>query len=202
MKMVIIYIIKKGSIIKVDEIPGLTLKQKSKFNIGNIIVCHENTKFDSCQILLGKKSGFVCGPTPNPVRKLNAHMQWATNNIISIGHTFSCQGVMFKIYGANVFIGNNNMFSWGITIFTGDGHCIYDRDGNRINNNADVFLGNKIWCCSDSKILKGSFINDGSVIATCALVNKKFNEKNVIIAGSPAKIIKREIEWTRHPKKQ
>lgn len=135
-----IYIIKKGSIIKVDEIPGLTLKQKSKFNIGNIIVCHENTKFDSCQILLGKKSGFVCGPTPNPVRKLNAHMQWATNNIISIGHTFSCQGVMFKIYGANVFIGNNNMFSWGITIFTGDGHCIYNRDGNRINNNADVFF--------------------------------------------------------------
>lgn len=44
-------------------------------------------------------------------------------------------------------------------------------------------------------ILKGASINDNSIIGFKSLVTKKYTEKNVIIAGSPAKIIKTNINW-------
>ena len=49
------------------------------------------------------------------------------------------------------------------------------------------------------KILKSSMINDDSVIGSSSLVNKKFENGNVIIAGFPAKGIRNEITWNRKP---
>ena len=48
----------------------------------------------------------------------------------------------------------------------------------------------------DVKILKNTKISDNSIIGAGAIVNKKFEEKNVIIAGVPAGIIKRNINWS------
>ena len=33
------------------------------------------------------------------------------------------------------------------------------------------------------------------MVAACALVNKKFDNENIILAGIPAKIIKENILW-------
>lgn len=41
----------------------------------------------------------------------------------------------------------------------------------------------------------GSVIPDNSVVGTNALVTKHFEEKNILIAGSPAKIVKKNIKW-------
>jgi acetyltransferase-like isoleucine patch superfamily enzyme len=46
-------------------------------------------------------------------------------------------------------------------------------------------------------LLKGSFIKDNSIIATGSVVTKAFEESNVIIAGSPAKIVKENVSWVR-----
>lgn len=44
-------------------------------------------------------------------------------------------------------------------------------------------------------ILKGSSIPDNCIVGFRALVTKRFNECNSIIAGSPARIIKQNIKW-------
>ena len=49
--------------------------------------------------------------------------------------------------------------------------------------------------------MKGVNIEDNCVIGSSSLVNKSFKESNVIIAGVPAKIIKRDIEWSTWAKK-
>ena len=46
-------------------------------------------------------------------------------------------------------------------------------------------------------IFKGAVIPDGSVVGAGSLVNKKFEEENILIAGSPAKKIRSDIEWRR-----
>ena len=45
-------------------------------------------------------------------------------------------------------------------------------------------------------VLKNSEIKDNSVIGANAVVAKKFKEGNVIIAGNPAKILKKNINWS------
>ncbi|WP_155243820.1 hypothetical protein [Butyrivibrio fibrisolvens] len=44
-------------------------------------------------------------------------------------------------------------------------------------------------------MLKGAEIADDCVIAAGAIVSKKYEEKNCILAGIPAKIVKRGINW-------
>lgn len=97
---------------------------------------------------------------------------------------------------ANVEIGDSCLFSWGNEIRTGDHHAIYKKGTRKLlNPNQDVKFGKHIWVGSNALILKGVHIADGSVIGANSVVTKPFAMSNVAIAGIPAKIIKKDIEW-------
>lgn len=89
------------------------------------------------------------------------------------------------------------MFSNGIDIRNSDEHSVTDLDGKRINPAEDIVIGNHVWLCAYSKILKGAVIPDNCVIANSSLVKSKFTESNAIYAGIPAKLVKKDITWTR-----
>lgn len=90
------------------------------------------------------------------------------------------------------------MFSQDIKIATGDGHPIYDLDtGELINANKDVIIKDKVWIGRGVSIHKGAIIPEGCVVGACSFVTKEFTEKNCIIAGVPAKVVKRNIRWER-----
>ena len=42
---------------------------------------------------------------------------------------------------------------------------------------------------------KGVKLSDYTVVASNSLVNKKFNENNILIAGIPARVNKKDISW-------
>ena len=46
-----------------------------------------------------------------------------------------------------------------------------------------------------SSLLKGSYVNTGSVVGYGSVVTRKFIEKNIIIAGNPARKVKENIFW-------
>lgn len=46
-------------------------------------------------------------------------------------------------------------------------------------------------------LLKGTEIPDYTVVAGGAICTKKYTEANTIIAGVPAKVVKRDINWDR-----
>jgi acetyltransferase-like isoleucine patch superfamily enzyme len=54
-----------------------------------------------------------------------------------------------------------------------------------------VWVGTKVVC------LKGTEISDNSVVGAASVVNNKFDETNVVIAGSPSKIVKHGVGWVR-----
>jgi acetyltransferase-like isoleucine patch superfamily enzyme len=76
-----------------------------------------------------------------------------------------------------------------------DTHFIFSESGERMNEDKPVVLGDKIWIGCRSVILKGSYIGNNNIIAANTTVTKKFEEENCIIAGSPAKIIKKIGYW-------
>ena len=87
-----------------------------------------------------------------------------------------------------------------VVIRTTDGHVIYNRyDRKRINAASDVIIGDHVWIADRSVILKGVRIGNSSVIALGSIVTKNV-PSNVIVAGSPAKVVRRDIVWEHNPK--
>lgn len=96
----------------------------------------------------------------------------------------------------SVFIGHNCMISWGIEFRTTDSHAIYDISSKkRINCAKDIIINNNVWISAKSSLLKGSYVNTGSVVGYGSVVTRKFIEKNIIIAGNPARKVKENIFW-------
>lgn len=89
------------------------------------------------------------------------------------------------------------MFAYDIDVRTGDSHAIVDaQTGARINHARDIRIGNHVWIAAHCIILKGVSIADNSVVGTGSVV-APVHEEGVIVAGNPAKIVKRGISWTR-----
>lgn len=98
--------------------------------------------------------------------------------------------------GTKLIIGKNFGMSSETIIRTGDGHRIFDlTSGIRTNTAEDIIIGNDCWVARRAVILKGCSLNDFTILGTGALVTKSFAEKNIILGGNPAKIIKRNVTW-------
>ncbi len=93
-------------------------------------------------------------------------------------------------------IGDDCMFSNNIIVRTSDSHPIYNEEEIRVNSPKSVKLGNHVWIAPQTTILKGVTIEENVIIGSKSLVTKDI-EANCLCAGVPAKVIKKQIKWTR-----
>ena len=119
-------------------------------------------------------------------------------NEVSIGnHTkILSQTKLAAIEGTKIIIGDECGFSTDVIMRTGDSHSILDMEGRRTNASKDIILENHVWVGIKVICMKGTYVSRNSIIAAGAVVSGKFMEPNCIIGGLPAKVIKRDIEWT------
>lgn len=97
----------------------------------------------------------------------------------------------------NIFIGNNGLFSYGITLRTADPHLVFDCETKqRINHSASVLLGDHVWLGQGAMLLKGTQIGSGSIIGAAAVCAGKKVPSNASYAGNPAKLIKQGVFFT------
>ena len=97
----------------------------------------------------------------------------------------------------NVFIGKECMFSHTISIMQSDMHHIFDKyTYERINYPKDIYIGNHVWIGRECELLGGAEIGDNSICGARTTTSSKF-PSNVIVAGSPGKIIREGIIWSR-----
>lgn len=97
-----------------------------------------------------------------------------------------------------ILIGDDVDIGLRTIIRTSDGHALIDPVTRMaINEPQDVIIGNHVWMGSRCTVLKGASIAEGCVVGAGSIVNKKFAERNCVIAGAPAIIRKRDISWDR-----
>jgi len=121
------------------------------------------------------------------------------NCILKIGNSTTIEDAHFGITEPNsvIEVGDDCMFSSGIKLLTGDSHSIIDLESQkRINYANNIKIGPHVWIGADVVVLKGVEIGKDSIVGSRSIVTKKYGP-NVIIAGSPAKIIKENITWDR-----
>lgn len=120
------------------------------------------------------------------------------NGVVSIGNITTVEEVHFaSTEGGEIIVGNDCMLANDIDIRTGDSHSIISNDsGERINHAQDVNLKDHVWVGAHVRILKGTTIGKGSIIATSSVVSRSV-PAGVISAGVPNKTIKNNIRWDR-----
>jgi len=184
------------------------LKQKSKLDIriigdNNKIYLPDLKKFTSSIIsIVGDDNVIEIKDTCHEFWGLCINMENKSNNRkvfidenCSSNYNFdiNCSG-----NNVRVTIGKDCMFGHITNIRTTDHHYVYDLETDeRLNAEEDVIIGNHVWTANQSFISKGSVVPNGCIVAMRALVNKKFNEENCILAGLPAKVTKKNIRWER-----
>lgn len=95
---------------------------------------------------------------------------------------------------ANINIGDECLFSNGVELHTSDYHSLM-QNGVRYNRSSDIEVGKHTWLGLRTVVLKGIIIAPDTVVAACSVVTNSIYESNMLIAGSPAKVVKENIEW-------
>lgn len=117
------------------------------------------------------------------------------NATLIIRENAGIRGVEFTVIDGKVEIGKLCMFSYNIVVRNTDSHKVIDAETGVITNpSRDVVLGEHVWVCQNSSILKGCKIGDNSIVAFGAVATKGC-EAGSILAGNPAKVVKTGITW-------
>lgn len=127
-----------------------------------------------------------------------------SNQTVTVGEGTTFESVyVLCLERCDITIGRWCMFSRGIEVRTSDSHSlIRRRDGRRLNQAASVVVGDHVWVGLDSILNKGSVIPEDCVVGAKSFVNKAFSESGVILAGTPATIVKRGVTWSRTRKRR
>ena len=187
---------KKGQLQKWEGNPKLRRTIIEDYGNGNKLVfgkqaflenCHIIVTGDNCKVSIGDLSHLidctiVCEDTGNTVE--------IGKNVIIAGTTqLACTE------GKKISIGDDCLFADEIVVRTGDSHSVLNEHGSRTNSGKSVVVSKHTWVCERVILLKGSEIGEDSVVSAGSIVTGKKFEKNSIIAGNPARVIKRDINW-------
>jgi len=104
-------------------------------------------------------------------------------------NNFQSPGVYFQNFKGCIYIGKGSYIAPNVGIITAN-HNVTKLASH--DKGEDVIIGRECWIGMNSVILPGVQLGDGVIVGAGSIVTKSFPGGYVVLAGSPAKII-REI---------
>lgn len=168
----------KNSLIKIHESSIFRMPSKIELSERAFVYIKKNTVIDATNIIIGRNNTLMIHDNCIIMRS-TIHV----NNEPNI----------------EVIIGKDCLFAANTTILASDGHAIFDTNNKIINKPYfGVHIGNHVWICRNVTITKDVIIPNNCIIGISSLVNKANSfEENCIIAGIPARVIKKNITWDK-----
>lgn len=114
--------------------------------------------------------------------------------VVTLGDNFYCNKNCVVRANRNITIGKDVLLGWNIEMNTTDGHLLYE--GGRVKeNSAPIMIGDKVWIASYAIVSKGAVIGNKCVVAQRSVVTNAFEKDGVLLGGTPAKVIKENVDW-------
>ena len=113
---------------------------------------------------------------------------------ISVGNGLKLNSNVFLNGRSGITIGNDVTISYGAKILsTGYDLDVFFSTGERVHmEDKPIIIGDHCWICTDAIVLPGVKITgEYVVVAAGAVVTKDITESKVVVAGNPARIVKR-----------
>lgn len=125
--------------------------------------------------------------------RLTASCRLSCSGEMNFGSDVSVHGNTTFICRKKIVVGNNSLFSWDSLIMDTDFHEIFNENGELINADKEIVIGNNCWFGCRTTILKGVNIPDGCIVSAGSVVRKSFDRENVIIGGNV--IVRENVKW-------
>lgn len=99
--------------------------------------------------------------------------------------------------GLTVRVGRDCLFASSISIRGSSHHGLWDLDtGALLNAESGIDIGDHVWIGDQVVILNKARIPSGSVVGARSVVNKAFDDAHSLLAGAPAALRRRNVDWT------
>lgn len=185
--------------IKIKKQLNLRLGDDCKVYIGEKVIIKEGNW------LLNGDCASVCIAENASITDSNIIMY--SHSRLDVGNGTSVFGVMIRAFqNTQIITGKDCMISQNVVLYAGDGHAVFDVEkAERINNPFDnsndvnrytIKLGDHVWIGMSAVLLNGTEVDSGSIIGMGSIVKGKF-PNNCSIAGNPARVIRKNIAWSR-----
>jgi acetyltransferase-like isoleucine patch superfamily enzyme len=152
---------------------------------------------ENCKVVVDE-GVYVSSSVAITVGQAHSGQNYVKGVNVSIGKntSFELAEIMAFNSGTNVSIGDNCMFAQNVLIYNTDGHPVFDASTKQIINRVgDLSVGSGSWLCRNAVVLKNVKLAQNTIVALGAIVSKSVEEPNTVVAGNPAKIVKRNVNW-------
>ncbi|SEN29401.1 transferase hexapeptide (six repeat-containing protein) [Terribacillus saccharophilus] len=103
-------------------------------------------------------------------------------------NNFQNYGCYFQNYEGQITLGEGTYIAPNVGLIT-QNHDIHDLDSHVKAKNINI--GSGCWVGMNSMILPGIILGDNTVVGAGSIVTKSFPEGNCVIAGNPARILRK-----------
>lgn len=173
--------------LKIDKTADVQLKGKLHVNI-----CWSGSGASYIEVSKGSqfviKNDFHIGQNIQIVISANGHLIFGGGNVSRPSGITSDTKILVA---EKIDIGKSTIVSWGCVITDSDWHNI---DG--LLKTKPVYIGDHVWLSHDVSVLKGAMISDNTIVGAKSMVTTSYSQHGLLLAGSPAKIIKEHVTWT------
>ncbi len=135
------------------------------------------------------------------ILRINSLVKWPVHptSVISFPQKIIKKDIFFPYFASPcLYIQAFNGINVGKNLRVGPGVKLISADHSSDDYNTHIkgppiVIGDNCWIAANAVILRGVNLGNHVIVAAGSVVNKSFNEDNIVIAGVPARIVKRDI---------
>lgn len=143
--------------------------------------------------IIGDNSRLILGENVSMQGAIKMH----ENTQVVIGNNVLSHGDV-QIYAdkdTHIVINNNCIFEEDVVLRTSNRCNIIDMNSNEVvQRPRNILIGEHVWISHGAKVLSGANIGMNTKVNSFSVVDKQYAE-NVVLSGSPAKVIMQDIKW-------